>query len=237
MPVLETERQRMARSALRYRPVNTDQPPSAPIVSRARRQRPDAQRTAAPVAADNLEEEGDAPGHRSLIPARRRPAPRVISGRQRVHPLLFVGLGLVAMLFLWIGISQVMNWGIGEYHTLIYGNPPTFQTNAVLGQDDNNQHPSHIIAVNMRGTVTILAFPGLDPSHVRVLASTSVLGPDADQAVAILRFIDPDQTGKSDMLVAIGGIQSVLVNDGKGNFRAPTSAEQEQILAYLQQHP
>jgi hypothetical protein len=229
MPALDTERRTATRSALRYRPIDTDQTHAGPVVSRARRSRPDVRVATAHAALDELEEEEErVPRQRSVTPA---PQART---RQRIHPLLFVGLGLAMTVLLWTGISQAMSWGNNELNTLKYGDPRTFQLDAVVGQGDSAQHPSHFIAINLRGIVTILEFPSGDPSRARVLATTSLLSPNASQAVVTLRFIDVSHNGKPDMLVDVDGVQSVLVNDGK-TFRPPTPAEQQQILNEIHQ--
>jgi hypothetical protein len=41
-----------------------------------------------------------------------------------------------------------------------------------------------------------------------------VPGPNADQAVTILRIIDFEHNGRSALLIMIDGVQGVLVNDG-----------------------
>ena len=230
MPAIDTERRAAGRSALRYRPIETDQVASGPVVARARRSRPDVRLTTAP-APDDLElEEEHVPRRRSCAPV---PQGRT---RRRTHPLLFVGLGLLMTILLWVGISQVVSWGTNQYNTIVYGSPRTFQLDAVVGHGDSTQHPSHFVAINLRGIVTIIEFPAGDPSRAHVLASTSVLGSNADQAVVILRFIDVNHNGKPDMLITIDGMQSELVNDGT-TFRPPTATEQEQLLQYLQQYP
>jgi hypothetical protein len=238
MPTLNTERRAATRSALRYRPIDTgdtDQAVPAPVVARARRQRSDVRVTTAPATPDDLdlEEEERVPRRRAGAPTPRQPTPSTYT-RQCMHPLLFVGLGLIVTLLLWVGISQLMAWGTNEYNTIVYGSPRTFQIDAVVGQDDSTLHPSHFVALNLRGEVTILEFPAGDPSRARVLASTSVLGPNADQAVVTLRFIDMNHGGRPDMLITIDGVQSILVNDGK-TFRPPTPAEEQQIFQHLQQ--
>jgi hypothetical protein len=234
MPVLDTERQRTSRSALRYRSINTDQARPGPVVSRTHRSHPDARVTAPPVTRDDLDlEEEEYVPRRHSVPVQQKPAPRVRIGR-RFHPLFFVSLGIIAMILLWTGITQAASWGSNELNTLKYGDPRTFQTDAVVGQGDSEAHPSHFIAVNLRGIVTIIEFPAGDPGRARVLASTNVLGSNADQAVAILRFVDINHNGKPDMLIDINGWESALVND-QGTFRPPTPAEQQQILQDIQQ--
>lgn len=222
----------LPRSALRYRPIAADdQAAPAPVVSRAHRTRPDARMTAPPAAPDDGDRRKHAPGHRVSTPAPRQSAPPTRT-RRHIHPLLFVGLGLVVTTVLWIGISWLASWGTYEWNMLRYGDPRTFQVDAVVGHRDNSQHPSHFVAINLHGVVTILEFPAGDPGRARVLATTSVLGPNADQAVALLRFIDVTHRGTPDMLITIDGLESVLINDGQ-TFRPPTPAEQQQVLQSL----
>lgn len=238
MPVLATEERRSAtRSAVRYRPIDTK--PASPdlTIARQRRSRPDTLTTAAPTAPDDLDLAEERLPRRQRRPAtpaaQQKSTPPGRIGRH-LHPLFFVGAGLLIAILLWVGLTQLMIWGTNEYNTLVYGYPRTFQIDAVTGQGDSLQHPSHFIAVNLHGTVTILDFPAGDPTHVRELASSSLLGPDADQAVVTLRFVDLNHNGKPDMLINVGGIQSILVNDGS-TFHVPTLSEQQQILQQLQQ--
>ncbi len=236
MPILDTERRSGTRSALRYRPIDTNRAAPALVVSRARRVRPDVRVATAPAAPDelNLEEDEPARGRSTGAPTLRRAAPPGPS-RRRARPLLLVGLGLVLALLLWAGIAQVVGWGTNEYNNIVYGYPRMFQLDAVVGSGDNIQHPSHFVALNLRGEVTILEFPAGDPGRARVVATTSVLGPNADQAVVTLHFVDLNHNGKPDMVIIIAGEESVLVND-QGIFRPPTSTEQQQILDELRQN-
>jgi hypothetical protein len=147
--------------------------------------------------------------------------------------LFFIGLGTLITLILWMGVTQLLAWGTNEYNALVYGSPRTFQLDAVVGQGDSRQHPSHFESINLHGVVTILEFPAGDARSVHILATYTVPEPQADQAVALLRFLDVNQNGKPDLLINIDGTQSVLVNDGT-TFRPPTPGEQQEILQALQ---
>lgn len=111
-------------------------------------------------------------------------------------------LGLIVTILLWTGITQVVNWGNNEMNTLKYGEPHTFQIDAIVGHGDSAQRPSHFLALNLRGEVTILEFPAGDPNRARVLATTSVLGSNASQAVVTLAFVDVKHNGRPDLSVA-----------------------------------
>lgn len=233
MPVLEQERCG-TRSALRYRPLATAYARSALVASSTGRTTASARTAAVPTHPDHLGTGEYRYVRHRVNPSPSHKAPAAARSWRRVPPLVFVGLGLVTMLLLWMGVSLVMRWGTNELNTLKYGNPRTFQIDAVVGHEDSPQHPSHFLAVNLHGTVTIIEFPAGDPSRTRVLATTSIPGPDAAQVVVTLRFLDINHNGKPDMLVDINGMQSVLVNDGT-SFRSPTPAEQQELFNALPQ--
>lgn len=237
MSVLDNERRSATRSALRYRPIDAIASNPGPLITRQRRSRPDTHVTSAPAPVDDLDLEEERHPLRkrrvALLPVPPESAAPVRS-KQRLHPLLFVGAGLLLALLLWTGLTRLMEWGTSEYNTLVYGYPRTFQIDAVVGHGDSPQHPSHFVAINLHGSVSIIEFPGSDPSRAHVLVFASSPGSGADLAVVTLRFIDLNHHQKPDMLIDIGGVQSILINTGN-TFRVPTPAEQQQILQILQQ--
>src|SRR6266851_5752329 len=193
MPTDTTLERPLPRSALRYRPIDTSLPGPGPTGVRQRRSRPDTRTVSAPATPDelDLDEEPRTPRQRRTVPPapqRKNTAP-VRAGRQ-LHPLFFIGAGLLLVVLLWTGLTHLLAWGTNEYNTIIYGYPRTFQIDAVVGQGDSLQHPSHFIAVNLHGTITIIEFPAGDPNRARELASSTLLSPDADLAVVTLRFVD-----------------------------------------------
>jgi hypothetical protein len=237
MSVLNPERNKVApRSALRYRPIGADQATRpGPGLTRKPPRRADARSITPAVVSDDLEDEEEerVPPWRHAVPRAPRQA-KARPGRawSRLHPLFFVGVGLLFAVLLWIGVTQVIAWGNGVLDLLHYGNPRTYQTDAVVGQGDSLLHPSHFVALNLRGQVVILDFPAGDPARAREFTVSSVLGPHAEQVVVTLRFVDVDHTGKPDMIIEAGGAQTFLVN-AAGTFRPPTPAEQQQILRAL----
>jgi hypothetical protein len=256
MPVLHSEGKKAPRSSLRHRPIETDQPAPDPVADRQQRLQPGASTTSRPGVPDGdeldleeaeKEEEGEeapprrsAPGkakqRASAGKAKQRSPAVPAPDKRRFHPLFFIGIGLMITALLWAAANEVLAWGISALNTLHYGYPRIYQLDAFVDQEDSAQHPSHFVAINLHGVVSICDFPGGDPSRVRVIATISVPGPDADQAVVTLRFVDLDHNKLPDMIIDIAGTQNLLVNDGK-TFRQPTSAEQQQLLQYLRQHP
>src|SRR5258708_9777019 len=92
-----------------------------------------------------------------------------------------------------------------------YINPRTYQTDAVVGQGDSALHPSHFVAMNLHGQVVILDFPAGDPARAREFTVSSVLGPNAEQVVVTLRFVDVNHGGKPDMIIEARGAHTFLV--------------------------
>src|SRR5262249_14141082 len=159
------------------------------------RPRPDAIDTAAQVMPDDLELE-EAEG----TPLRRGPSPTprryAVPTRRRFHPLFWGGVGALAPLLLWWGISPALVLVTNILNTIHYGYPRTFQIDAVVGQNDDTQHPSHFVALNLHGTVTIIDFPGGDVSKARNFVITSLIGPESDLDPVILTFVDVNHNGK-----------------------------------------
>jgi hypothetical protein len=228
MTVAEKARSTAPRSALRYRPISTGLESPSQAVTRARKSRTDARVTTAPAVPDDLDHE-----HHPASRPRRAPSIQRTRPNRYVSPWWFISAGFLVTLLLWVGATQLIAWGTNQYNAIVYGTPRTFQIDAVVGQGDSAQHPSHFESINLHGLITILEFPAGDPSRLRELTALSVPGPNADQSVAFLRFINLDHTGHPDLVITIDGAESVLINDGK-TFRQPTPTEQQQMLQALQ---
>lgn len=239
MPVLESD-QRAPRSALRYRPMRqTDQAGPDLVVQRRRRLAPDALSTTAEAAPDemdelDLEEEERSPRRPRASPDLRQSGAPAAPVLRRFHPLFWLGVSALILLLLWWGLSQALAWGTNELNNIRYGYPRTFQIDQVVGQGDSQQHPSHFVAINLHGDAVIIDFPGGDPNKAHYFQIIGMLGPGSDLDPVTLSFVDVNHNGHPDMLINMGGVQSVLVND-QGAFRTPTPAEQQQILRALQQ--
>src|SRR5258708_23412343 len=71
---------------------------------------------------------------------------------------------MIAMLALWVVGSSALAWGLARYDDLRYGNPRTFQIDAVVGHGDDAAHPSHFIAVNLHRHIVIVEFMAGNPA-------------------------------------------------------------------------
>ncbi len=147
--------------------------------------------------------------HETPLVSRRRPAqereapePRR-SRRVQVHWLVFVGVGLLLMIAGWMAFSSLGVWWQTHQDDTAFGNPRTFQIDAVVGHSDSSTSPSHFIAENLKGQIIVVEFPGGDVSKARSYNITTIPGNDANPPVR-LSFQDINHDGKLDMVILIG---------------------------------
>ena len=119
------------RSALRYRPILGTLPTDIrPVLPRASRMRSssapstDVQEPSGPGGDEDIDlEESVAkpPSHRMAKPPRAGRSPVSYQRRWRLHPLFFLGGGLLVMLLLLVLVTQAITWGTNALNTLRYG--------------------------------------------------------------------------------------------------------------------
>jgi hypothetical protein len=134
--------------------------------------------------------------------------------KRNMHWLLYVGVGMVAALALWVSLSSLLAWGTAKYNDIVYGYPRFYQTDAVVGHNDSQLHPSHFIALNLKGQVIVIELPGGNPAK-----SVDYIGPDliatGDDLIPItLSFQDKNHDGKPDMIIQIQDRDVIFCNDG-----------------------
>jgi hypothetical protein len=156
------------------------------------------------------------------------PTKSVLQGK--VHWLLPIGIGMIAMLVLWEIGTLALAWGMARYDDIRYGNPRTYQTDFAVGHGgDSRQHPSHFIAINLNRQAIVVEFPAGNPSGAQsYVVPDYILGPGGDLVPVTVEFRDVTGDGKPDMIIHMH-LQSqdqtfVFVNDGT-KFRAPTSKD------------
>jgi len=147
-----------------------------------------------------------------------------------VHWLLPLGIGMIAMLVLWELGSFTLAWGLARYDDIRYGNPRTYQTNAVVGHgNDSPLHPTHFIAINLNRQAIVVEFPAGNPSGAQsYVVPYYILGQGGDLTPITLEFRDVTADSKPDMIIHIH-LQTqdqtfVFVNDAN-KFRPPTSKD------------
>jgi hypothetical protein len=142
---------------------------------------------------------------------------REVQPRRKLHWLFFAGLALIIMLVGWTAINLFGTWWQGHQDDTTYGNPRTYQTDAVVGHADNTSSPTHCIAVNLNGNIIVIELPGGDASKARSYAITSIPGNQGNPPVKLV-FQDINHDGKLDLIVQIGDpgqvVTVLLFNNG-----------------------
>lgn len=143
-------------------------------------------------------------------------------GKRRPHWLVFVGLGLLAMLIGYVSLNAFGAWLQVHSDDGTYGRPRTFQTDAVVGHGDSQAHPSHFIAMNLNRHVIVIEIPGGDVSRAIIYTGPVLLGNGQDLTPVTLSFADINGDGKLDMILHILGQDIAFFNNGT-KFVPPSS--------------
>ncbi|GAC1366814.1 MAG: hypothetical protein NVS2B12_10700 [Ktedonobacteraceae bacterium] len=154
------------------------------------------------------------------------------SQHSRAHWLVPAGVGMIAMLVLWVVGSSALAWGMQRYNDYRYGNPRTYQTDEVVGHGDSKLHPSHFIAMNLNHQAVVIELMAGDPGKsVSYVAPVYIVGDDGLAPVTV-EFRDVNGDAKADMIVTIHLTNQnqvyVFINDG-AKFR-PSNASDKMHL-------
>jgi hypothetical protein len=135
-------------------------------------------------------------------------------GHSSMHWLLYVGVGMIAALALWVSFSSLLAWGIAKYNDAVYGYPRFYQTDAVVGHNDSTAHPSHFVAQNLHGQVIVIELPGGDPTRSLDYIGPSMIAKGDDLIPITLTFSDVNHNGKPEMIIHIQDREFTLCNSG-----------------------
>jgi len=139
------------------------------------------------------------------------------SHKPRFHWLVYLGIGMVVMLLLWIVGAIALTWWQAYQQDLQYGHPRTYQCDARVGHNDA-QTPSHFLALNLNHRVEVIEFPGGDATKAKVYLGPLLTGQDSDLDIVTVSFKDVNGDGKPDMLLNVENAKYVYINDN-GAFR------------------
>jgi hypothetical protein len=165
---------------------------------------------------------------RNAAPGKTRDLPEL--PRKRVHWFLPVGIGMLAMLALWLLGTNIVGWGTQVYNDFHYGNPRTYQVDAVVGHNhDSKAHPSHFIAMNLNRQAVVIEVMAGDPQKaITYVVPGTIAGDGGDRVPVTVEFRDVTHDHLVDMIVHIHLPSqdqiSIFINDGT-KFRPSTSTD------------
>lgn len=256
MPVLESTDNLTPRSALRHRPIGDEAAKSGkelvapsntttPVAQRASRLRPKQTDVAEDINEWQRVNDTES-GHTTATPRQtstkgknlpKVPRPQSTRGKRKFwhgwHPLLYLGIGMIAMLALWTLLTTALSWGSTTLDDIHYGRPRTFQIDAFVGHNESAGMPSHFIAINLNGRIEIIEFPGGDGSKARIYLGPQLYGTGADLIPVTLSFVDVNGDHQRDMIIHFQSSRIVFIND-QGGFRPLRPEERHAVEQFLQ---
>lgn len=217
MPTATSTDRLTPRSAIRHRPIAAqstlthDGPPAIPHFKRIQ----------APLSAQPSHNKSQRSRPTVLLPESlvRRLSMRQLQGVrwQQVHPLVFLGLGMIlALLIIPLGqyLNSVLNTTVDTFQ---YGQTRTYQTDVYVGHE-TGRTPSHFIALNLHGRIQVIEFPGGDSAHAKIYVGPQLYDADADTIPVTLQFVDTHHNHHPDMLVQFRNYQ-ILFRNIQGSFQ------------------
>ncbi len=191
------------------RPYLTDEQERGDLVSTRRTS------TAIDEGLDERPARSSARRYRSTMTTQEQTAP--VARRRPLHWTVLVGLTLLCMLAGFVVFSALGNWWQHTQDTLHYGMPRTFQMDAVVGHQDSAAHPSHFIALNLGGHLSVIEMPGGDVSKTVIYAGPVLYGQDA-ALVAVTLSVAHDGQGKPELVLHYQNNEVILSDGTDGKF-------------------
>jgi hypothetical protein len=125
-------------------------------------------------------------------------------------------------------LTPVLTWGQRRVDDLRYGYPRATQVEGFVGHAEQGGAPTHLMALNLHGQVSVVELPGGDAGQVRSFEGPYLVGADGRYVVPHLALSDLTGDGQADLLLQVREEIVVYVNEN-GTFRLMTPAERVQL--------
>jgi hypothetical protein len=185
-----------------------------------------------PARATSAIDEGlaDRPAHTSArryrgstMTAEQQTAPITRRQRRPLHGTVYIGLTLLCMLVGFVVFSALTTWWQHTDDYLHYGMPRTSQMDAVVGHQDSAAHPSHFLALNLDGHLSVIEIQGGDLSKTVIYAGPVIYGQGAD-LVAVTLSVAHDQRGQPELVLHYQNNEVILYDGKDGKFHLQPQA-------------
>jgi len=143
--------------------------------------------------------------------------------RRPLHGAVYVGLTLLCMLVGFVVFSALTTWWQQTDDYLHYGMPRTFQMDAVVGHQDSAAHPSHFLALNLDGHLSVIEMQGGDLSKTVIYAGPVIYGQGAD-LVSVTLSVAHDQRGQPELVLRYQNNEVILYDGKDGKFHLQPQA-------------
>ena len=151
--------------------------------------------------------------------------------RQALSSWRTAALTYVLLLVLgYLLLTPAFTWGQRRLDDLRYGLPRVTQLDGFVGHGEASGEPTHLIALNLHGQISILEIPGGDPAKVQAIAGPYLVGADGQYVVPHLSLADANGDGQADLLLQVREEIVVYINEN-GTFRLITPAERARLAS------
>lgn len=133
-------------------------------------------------------------------------------------------------------LTPIFAWGQQRLDDVRYGFPRAVQLNGFVGHNEALGEPTHLIALNLRGQISIMELPGGDAADIRTLPGPYLIGADSQFVVPHLALRDVNGDARPDLLLQLREETIVYINDTE-TFRLITPAERAQLVEAEAQAP
>jgi len=123
---------------------------------------------------------------------------------------LYVG----ALVALALVVQFGLRWGERQLDDLRYGFPRVAQVSGAVGFGDSAQTPTHVMAINSDGQISVIVLPAGDSSRLSVLAGPYLVGADGAYTVPMPSLVDVNADTKLDLVLGVRGEDLVYLNRG-----------------------
>ena len=162
-----------------------------------------------------------------------------LAGQVRQALSAWWAAALTYLLLLVLGyllLTPVFAWGQRRLDDMRYGFPRTTQLDGLVGHDEAGGEPTHLMALNLRGQISILEIPGGDPAKTRAIVGPYLVGADGPYVVPHLSLEDVSGDGQVDLLLQVREEIVVYINEN-ATFRLMTPAERARLVSPEAQAP
>jgi len=147
----------------------------------------------------------------------------------QAKPIMLAGGFAVAVIVTYLLISSAVGFMGSRMDNLGYlcDQACTTHVEAFVGHESSGL-PSHFLAINLHGQITVVEFPGSDPSKAMTITGPYLFGKGEDKVPVQLEISDLNGDGKSDLVISAKGAQTAYINDGTA-FRAMKPEERASV--------
>jgi hypothetical protein len=150
--------------------------------------------------------------------------------RQALSSWWMTALAYLLLLILgYLLLSQVVGWGQRRLDDLRYGFPRATQVDGFVGHGEEGGQPTHLMALNLHGQISVLELPGGDAAAVRAIEGPYLFGADSPYVVPHLGLEDLTGDGQADLLLQVREEVVMYVNEN-GLFRLITPVERAHLV-------